>query len=301
MRPTRHISNDYAFGVEKVAHTLDGEKTGWHAVRRTDRSGKEALLGMAKDSYSVVNNDELVQTAREAFTNLKANDYDEKLFCTLGGSRFYGEYTFRDRTLDIPKVGDTIGLRLTLNNSYDRSCKVGFSMGFVRLICTNGMVTNSRDYDFNQLHSGKVPIADAQKAIKRAFEGFNADSMAIFGSMAHQEISQKQGDIIVDNMAIKALVSATARDSVKMIWASPTHHVSDASRNLFNLYNAFTQHLTHSPSAGYDKFENSRKTSRKVFNQFERITTSDGILKEWSERFPEKVKKNKKVEVVVEA
>jgi hypothetical protein len=292
------MTTDYAFGVEKVAHTLDGEKTGWHAVRRTDMTGKIALLGMAKDNYSIVPNDELVNTAREAFTNLKADNYEEKLFCTLGGSRFYGEYTFRDKTIVVPKVGDTIGLRLTLNNSYDRSCKVGFSMGFVRLVCTNGMVTNSRDYDFNQLHSGKVPIADAQDAIEKAFDGFNADSMAIFGDMAHQEITQKQGEIIVDNMAIKTLVSAAARDSVKMIWADPTHQRADANRNLFNLYNAFTQHLTHSPTAGYDKFENSRKTSRKVFDRFERITRNEGEREEWTVRFPEK---KKAVDVVVEA
>ena len=298
MRPTRHISTDYAFGVEKVAHTLDGEKTGWHAVRRTDMTGKVALLGMAKDNYSIVPNDELVGTAREAFTNLKADNYEEKLFCTLGGSRFYGEYTFKDKTIVVPKVGDTIGLRLTLNNSYDRSCKVGFSMGFVRLVCTNGMVTNSRDYDFNQLHSGKVPIAEAQDAIEKAFDGFNADSMAIFGDMAHQEITQKQGDIIVDNMAIKTLVSAAARDSVKMIWADPTHQRADANRNLFNLYNAFTQHLTHSPTAGYDKFENSRKTSRKIFDRFERITRNEGERNEWMVRFPEK---KKAIAVVVEA
>lgn len=299
MRPTRHISTDYAFGVEKVAHTLDGEKTGWHAVRRTDMTGKVALLGMAKDNYAVVPNDELVNTAREAFTNLKADNYEEKLFCTLGGSRFYGEYTFKDKTIEVPKVGDTIGLRLTLNNSYDRSCKVGFSMGFVRLVCTNGMVTNTRDYDFNQLHSGKVPIAEAQDAIERAFNGFNADSMAIFGDMAHQEITQKQGEIIVDNMAIKSLVSAAARDSVKMIWADPTHQKADANRNLFNLYNAFTQHLTHSPTAGYDKFENSRKTSRKIFDRFEKITRNEGERDEWTVRMPDK--KPKAVEVVVEA
>ena len=299
MRPTRHISTDYAFGVEKVAHTLDGEKTGWHAVRRTDMTGKVALLGMAKDNYAVVPNDELVNTAREAFTNLKADNYEEKLFCTLGGSRFYGEYTFKDKTIEVPKVGDTIGLRLTLNNSYDRSCKVGFSMGFVRLICTNGMVTNSRDYDFDQLHTGKVPIAEAQDAIERAFKGFNADSMAVFGDMAHQEITQKQGEIIVDNMAIKSLVSAAARDSVKMIWADPTHQKADANRNLFNLYNAFTQHLTHSPTAGYDKFENSRKTSRKIFDRFEKITRNEGERDEWTVRMPDK--KPKAVEVVVEA
>ncbi len=299
MRPTRHISTDYAFGVEKVAHTLDGEKTGWHAVRRTDMTGKVALLGMAKDNYAVVPNDELVNTAREAFTNLKADNYEEKLFCTLGGSRFYGEYTFKDKTIVVPKVGDTIGLRLTLNNSYDRSCKVGFSMGFVRLVCTNGMVTNTRDYDFNQLHSGKVPIAEAQDAIEKAFDGFNADSMAIFGDMAHQEITQKQGEIIVDNMAIKTLVSAAARDSVKMIWADPTHQRADANRNLFNLYNAFTQHLTHSPTAGYDKFENSRKTSRKIFDRFEKITRNEGERDEWTVRMPDK--KPKAVEVVVEA
>ena len=74
------MMTDYAFGVEKVAHTLDGDKTGWHAVRRTDMTGKMALLGMAKDSYSVVNNDELVQTAREAFTNLKAKLFYGALF-----------------------------------------------------------------------------------------------------------------------------------------------------------------------------------------------------------------------------
>jgi len=253
---------------------------------------------MAKDNYEIVLNDTLVQTAREAFTNLKADNYEEKLFCTLGGSRFYGEYTFKDKTIEVPKVGDTIGLRLTLNNSYDRSCKVGFSMGFVRLVCTNGMVTNSRDYDFNQLHSGKVAIAEAQDAIERAFDGFNADSMAIFGEMAHKEVTQKQGEIIVDNMAIKSLVSAAARDSIKMIWADPTHQNADANRNLFNLYNAFTQHLTHSPTAGYEKFENSRKTSRKIFDRFEKITRNEDEQKQWMVRFPEK---KKAVEVVVEA
>ena len=29
-RTTRPIETDYSFGVEKIAHVLDGEETGWH-------------------------------------------------------------------------------------------------------------------------------------------------------------------------------------------------------------------------------------------------------------------------------
>ena len=113
-RTTRPIETDYSFGVEKIAHVLDGEETGWHGVRRTDRQGRASLVGMCKDSYEITTNDDLVETARNAFSALGAEDYEEKLFCTQGGSRFYGEYTFKNKQIELPKVGDTIWLRLTL-------------------------------------------------------------------------------------------------------------------------------------------------------------------------------------------
>jgi len=301
-RTTRPIETNYSFGVEKIAHVLDGEETGWHGVRRTDRQGRASLLGMCKENYEVVNNSDLVDVARSAFQNLGTSDYEEKLFCTQGGSRFYGEYTFKNKQVVLPKVGDTIGLRLTLNNSYDRSCKIGFSLGFLRLICGNGMVTDSRDFMLQQLHSGKLDLKEVQESIKNAFNSFDADSLEIFGSMAAKKIEQKAGEIILDNLAIKEFLSAQAKDSIKMIWEDPTNHATgrnaDAARTLFNLYNACTDHFSHSENFGYDKFENQRATSRKVFKQFSRLATQETELDQWSKRFPEKKKITKKVETI---
>tara|TARA_Y100001938_G_C8060270_1_gene416807 strand:- start:588 stop:1505 length:918 start_codon:yes stop_codon:yes gene_type:complete len=299
-RTTRPIETDYSFGVEKIAHVLDGEETGWHGVRRIDLRGRASLVGMCKDNYEITTNEELVKTAQEAFTALGAEDYEEKLFCTQGGSRFYGEYTFKNKQIELPKVGDTIGLRLTLNNSYDRSCKIGFSMGFLRLICGNGMVTDSRDFMLQQLHSGKLDLKNVQTSMKNAFNAFDADSLEVFGGMAAKPINQKAGEIILDNLAIKEFLSAQARDSIRVIWEDPENHATgrraDIKRNVFNLYNACTDHFSHSENFGYSKFENQRATSRKVFKQFARFASSESELTKWSTRFPEKEKVSKKVE-----
>jgi len=302
-RGTRPNEKDYSFGVEKISIKLDREATGWWQLRRTDRPGKAGLLGVAKDNYSIVKNSDLVAVARKAFRALKVyKGCEENLFVTRGGSRFYGEYTFKTRTIKVPEVGDTIGLRLTLNNSYDRSCRVGFSMGFIRLICKNGMVTNSRDFDFNRLHSfgkisAKVSIGECKDSIEKAFNSFDADNLEVFGDMAAKKVNQTKGGIIIDNMAVKVkkaspILSQSDRDSIKMIWDNPIE--ADKDRNLFNLYNAATSHLTHAVSG--ERFEHATETSKKIFGRFEKLVQNPSEFISWSEPFPEKTKAQVNVE-----
>ena len=174
-------------------------------------------------------------------------------------------------------------------------------MGFLRLICGNGMVTDSRDFMLQQLHSGKLDLKNVQTSMKNAFNAFDADSLQVFGGMAAKPITQKTGEIILDNLAIKEYLSSQARDSIRVIWEDPENHAkggrADLGRNVFNLYNACTDHFSHSENFGYSKFENQRATSRKVFKQFSRFASSEVELNSWSSRFPEKAKVSKKIEI----
>ena len=47
-------------------------------------------------------------------------------------------YDFKNQTRALrredPEVGDEVGLRLTLQNSFDRSLRVSFALGMLRLV-----------------------------------------------------------------------------------------------------------------------------------------------------------------------
>ncbi len=111
-------------------------KDGFTVNRRVDN---HAVLGKVTDRYGIVQNSDLIQAAEDAFKAQGLTDYTRKVVVAGDGERMYAVYDFRSVTRAL-KVGDDVGLRLTVQNSFDGSLRASFMAGMLRLVCKNGMV-----------------------------------------------------------------------------------------------------------------------------------------------------------------
>jgi hypothetical protein len=223
------------------------------------RTDTGQCLGTSTEKYAIVQNGDLVEQVEDALGKSGLGDFTSEKLVARDGARFYGVYDFPSLVRPIV-VGDGAGMRLTLNNSFDRTTGVDFSVGLKRLVCLNGMMTLVADTSVTKKHSHKLTldfITDSIHSCQLKFE----ESIKDFGTLAQREITQEQGGLILDNLAIKKILSESLRDSVQMVWDAPTYK-EDEGRNLYNLYNATTQHLTHDVESG--RFEYARRVSHAV-------------------------------------
>ncbi len=265
-------SDVYDYEVEMVdAMTPEGNPSGMKLTRRTDDG---TVLGFTSDHYGLVNNKPLVEKAESAFEEAGLEWTKRRFLVTNGlkkdslGARFRAIYDFENENMEIAtrredrQVGDVMGMRLIVQNSFDRSLRLSFALGMVRLVCTNGMQTMERELDLTRKHSQKIDVDSliTTEAVAQALEMFkNAGNE--FSLLSQQSIEHDQGLNILANLAKKNVFSEKSREGIATIWNNPTHE-EDKSRNLYNLYNATTQFLTE--NVAESRFEMSDNTGRKV-------------------------------------
>lgn len=263
-------SNDYDYKVEIVdLMTPEGAKSGVKCARRLDNG---TVLGTMSEHYGKVDNAELVDKAENAFEQAGLKYTKRQCVVTNGvmknslGARMRMIYDFENENVQLRREdrqkGDVLGMRLILQNSFDRSLRLSFALGLVRLVCTNGMQTLERELDLTRKHSTKIDVDSllTTDVVARAMESFKA-STDVFGLLSRTSIEHDQGLNILGNLAKKNVFSEKHRAGIAQIWNSPTHE-EDNARNLYNLYNATTQFLT--TDVADSRFELSDKVGTGV-------------------------------------
>ena len=224
--------------------------SGWFATVRTDTNQD---LGVHTDHYGILQNrdiDEAIQDVIQEYNDNCERDGRQglgearkKFIVCRDGARVYGRYDFEAYTQSVPKVGD-LSLRLTSNNSFDRSCKGNVALEVLRTICANGQKTTMKDFSLTKKHTQQVNTKFNGDALRRAIEAFDAgDAFKVYGRLADKNITQEQGDNILKNLEGRGVMSTKVREEVNLIWENPSYQ-EDQERNLMNLYNSVTQHLT---------------------------------------------------------
>ena len=279
-RTSRPIDEKYDFEViqEPLYSARKGRfkaaKMGKSPVMGIYRTDNGRLLGTSTKQYKVVQNGDLVEQVEAALGKVSGlGDFTSKKVVARDGARFYGVYDFPSMVKPVV-VGDGAGMRLTLNNSFDRTTGVDFTLGLMRLVCLNGQMTLVADTSVTKKHSHKLTlnfITDAIHSCTLKFE----ESIKDFGTLAERNITQEEGGLILDNLAIKKVLAESMRDSIQMVWDNPTHE-ADKGRNLYNLYNATTQHLTR--NVENTRSELADRTSRNVFKQLWKGSRSDNEM-----------------------
>ncbi len=259
-RTTRPTTDKYDFPVEmQKLYTNDEKPTGFWGTRRTDTG---QVLGVTSDKYGLLLNTDLVKTVDEVLTD-KGLDYERSITVARDGATMYGRYEFPNEVRKVQKVGDEMGMRITIRNSYDRTSFAGLELGMLRLVCTNGMKVMKRAFGFNQKHSRKLSLDGVSDAIERAIKAFD-EVGGEFTKLSEKSINDTIGDYVLKNLTSDKILSDKLREEITKVWLNPPF-AEDKKRNLFNLYNAVTYHLTHKVEP--TRFEYSEKVNSNVLNR----------------------------------
>ena len=130
-------------------------------------------------------------------------------------------------------------------------------------------------------HSTNINIGDiiTEDALDSALAKLQK-SLTVYGRLAQIELTQEQGITILQNLANGKVFSEKVREAISKIWNEPTHK-EDEERNLYNLNNAVTQHLTH--EVADTRFEYANRVTTNVLKRFDLASrNSNRLNKLWT-------------------
>jgi|TARA_R110002050_G_scaffold92426_1_gene193483 hypothetical protein len=288
-RTTKPTSNIFDYTVEQLPlYDREGKavRVGGSPIMGNFRTDNGICLGTSTEKYEIVNNKDAVDIVEDAFSRAGLGDFDREMVVAREGSRFYGVYDFPTMQRHIANKGDVVALRLTLNNSFDRSCGLNWAMGMLRKVCTNGMCSLIADTNVTKKHSSKLDLSFINDGIQLLIEKFEKGVDA-FKNLGEREITQNEGGLILDNLANKKILSDSLRDSIQMIWESPSFG-EDQGRNLYNLYNATTEHLSREVQP--TRFEYANRVSRSVLANLSKAQADRNHFQKLTSALPKKEK-----------
>jgi hypothetical protein len=236
------IDTNLDFSVIQEPLTLpDGTPTEYFANRRTDNG---AVLGVVTSQYRPMQNRDLFAFAEDLFKNKGHRFINAGATVLKGGAQVRAKYRFPD--LAIRVAGQEHQFQLMVQNSFDGSLKVSFDLGLFRMLCSNGMKIPAfagSAVSLMKKHTESMSLAFASDAFDFSLKSFN-NSVEVYENFVRQRLTQVEGHKVLNGLVTRKAMAERMAESVREIWDKPTHK-EDESRNLFNLYNAVTQHLTH--------------------------------------------------------
>ena len=263
-------TSDYDFTVEQVPlFDQQGRRTGFFGNQRTDNG---IVLGVTSERYGIQNNAPLIERAEEAFNAQGLGDFEREVIVTGEGQRMRAVYDFKNqiKPREDRKKGDNMGLRLTVQNSFDRSLRVSFAMGVLRLVCTNGMTSLEKEQSMTKKHSSGNGLDFLGEALSKAIGSWDK-ALLTYNQLEAVEIEQQQGLNALHNLAKAGAISDRMAGAVSKIWNNPTY-TEDEGRNLYNLYNAVTEHLTREVEG--TRYELAERVNQKVLSRLDQAARS---------------------------
>lgn len=243
---------DYRVQQVRYANPVNGKPSIFFANVRED-TGQE--LGVTSEQYGLVQNSELMNVAHSALEKVGLKGFNQRVIVTGGGSRVFAEFEFGNKT-EQTQVGDIFGYQLRLKNSFDRSLRAAVELFFKRLACKNGMATLERESSMNQKHSQKITVDFVAKAIDKVLSKGN-EAIHVYQILMDKGVDNEQGCNILKHLGL----SDKLREEIQTIWLNPRRDL-DKSRNLYNLYNAATEYLTHKVEG--ERYEYANKLSHGI-------------------------------------
>ena len=301
-RTSKAMKNDWDFDVKMSPIVHDGivYDNNRYCLKVGENGQKDRLISSGHSKqYNAVSNRAVIGAIRNAFDSngmkWDGQHYDghrsrltgtpvyqntEDIKVTHDYSKMYARYNFMDETVKLPNVKDTLGLRLTAHNSFDRGSRVYVTVGAVRLVCSNGMTAVDQAFNLFQKHSSKLTLGFVSEALDKAMDAFAALSKEdnVFAKMVDVALTQEEGLAVISNLGL----SSPLRSGIAQIWNEQQSNAShrwqqDSDRNLYNLFNAATEHLTHSVETS--RFEYAGDQTESVTKKINRLVHNPEELK----------------------
>ena len=258
-------STVWNYDVERIElRTPEGNPSGFFGNRRIDTN---EVVGVVSENYRILQNRDLFAHADDVFSKMSLTTNKVKYVTTRSGAQARAVYTFDTIGVKVREKDDLI-LQLTVANSFDGSLGASFNIGFLRLVCTNGLMAPAgRGTNINKKHTLAVAESFTENKVKNAIESFRKGA-EMFKPFFATRLTQSQGNNILGNLAQRKVISHKSAKSIHAIWDSPTYR-QDSERTLWGLYNASTEHLTHEV-APY-RYELAQRFTQNIVNSLNKV------------------------------
>jgi hypothetical protein len=220
---------------------LDGLPAPAEGFRAVVREDTGAVLGVHRAGYQLLPNRDVFQALETALLDAELPLDGVELIDQLayGGRWAVRTYVLPQITVT-PRVGDIVSLRLQALNSYGAERAFRARVSGHRLLCTNGLVTESGAVVVYARHTAGFSLHRAVAKLQRAVETFLRQE-AIWRGWAEREIGDSDATSV-----FHALPGANAH-----LVARLTEHWTQESgvlgTTLWALYNALTHWSSHEP------------------------------------------------------
>lgn len=256
-------ANAHNYKVRSVPlYTADGVPANVWGNQRCDNG---IIIGRTSDRYGIIQNDVFEQTIVNGF---RSNGLEPSAFesvVTRRGARTHMQFDFATEKHDVTRKGDIVALRITAKNSFDGTSRSSVSVGALRLVCTNGMTSYREDVALAVRHTANVNYEFVNNVVVEAMDEWSSLRTA-WNRLAEIPLTQDQGFYAIENMVSNGVLGSSLKKRVEEVWEMPSYE-ADKPRNLWNLYNAHTQVLTH--QYGRQKYEMVNRTSSQVLHTLE--------------------------------
>lgn len=227
----------YDFPVESVPLvTEDGLETRYEGVVRRDTN--EVISVVSKD-YQLVPHALVVNAVHDRLVR-QGIQFREQFKTRGRGASLIGTIRITNRPVTI-KDNDVLDPQLIVWNSYDKTRRVKFNVGFFRHVCMNGMVVGDSIYSVNALHlKSQIDINEFQNSINRIFSDLDSKIIPSYKQFVQKEISQEAFQAVVKR--VRQRLYGKKKDDFSSYLAQ--RGVSQM-KNAWQLYNVVTWYLTH--------------------------------------------------------
>jgi len=139
----------------------------------------EIPIGIVSKSYQLVQHRQVITTVINALkkVNIKPEDVTAELQITKYGERVGLHIQFPEKYTIEPREGDKLALRLGVFNSVDGSTRFRAVLGWLRFVCSNGMVVGSAQNDYKRRHNQTLVIDDVNALLTEGIELAVADNI----------------------------------------------------------------------------------------------------------------------------
>lgn len=255
--------------ISEPVYDIKGTKIeGYQRIMRPDIG---ATLSIMSDKYQLVEHREAMAPAVEAL-GLEGWTIGSSHVERQGASAFV---QLEKRDTGIKVVGQQVGLRIMMRNTYDGTTSLRLSFGSLVLICSNGCVVPGKGgIGFDAHHTGDIRDRLGLLTAKvRKIESGLGEKMIDAYSKLDAPVPIEIGREIV-----KRVMGERKMDQPLRYW---THGIGrNGERTAWNLYNGITQDLTHNFTGGWGRRE------RKNMEAFDLIAhyIQNGVLPKEEEK-----------------
>lgn len=243
--------NEYSFGVKFAdLYTGDGQEVPRiKAVVREDDGTPIATVGSRYHLISHADALSSISQVRKVF-----GKGEEKILVWNRGAKMAAIFDYRDKITKFKHVGDAVGLRVIIENSYDSSAPLRITVGGLVLSCLNGMVSQNTMLSYAKRHVAgtEVPVIEPEVVVS----SFNQEFQD-WDRLAATTIDKQSLENITTTLVERAVVTNKCNDYV---------HESPGDINTYwDLLQKYTYFITHESKANFSrKVSTTRAVTRTL-------------------------------------